>query len=250
MARLRLRVFSPFSGWIVFNRRLRDACSESFVCCGADARTDQARCDVCAGHREPTVIARIGIVGVLLLISAGVIAKASRMEDVPPRESFSRFPLQVNSWRGEDNEPLTDEVLKVLGADDYLSRYYSDRSGALGLYVGYYKSQRQGDTMHSPLNCLPGAGWQPLEKSYLPIEISDANGQRSEITVNRYVIEKGLEQQVVLYWYQSHSRVIANEYRSKIFMVTMGTTEPIGSRAVRVTSPNSARGTRRLGRGG
>jgi EpsI family protein len=93
--------------------------------------------------------------------------------------------------------------LKVLGADDHLSRFYrTDRVG-VGLFIGYYKSQRQGDSMHSPLNCLPGAGWQPVEKSYLPIQVADANGQPSEITVNRYVIEKGLEQPVVLYWYQT-----------------------------------------------
>jgi EpsI family protein len=165
------------------------------------------------------VIARIGIVGVLLLISAGVIAKASRIEDVPPREPFSRFPMQIGSWRGENNEPFSAEILKVLGTDDYLSRFYYTDKAIAGLYVAYYKSQRQGDTMHSPLNCLPGAGWQPLDKSYLPIQVSDASGVQSEITVNRYIIEKGLDQQVVLYWYQSHGRVIANEYRSKIFMV-------------------------------
>ena len=44
-------------------------------------------------------------------------------------------------------------------------------------------------------------------------------GSRPKSRSIRYVIEKGLEQQVVLYWYQSHGRVIANEYRSKIFMV-------------------------------
>lgn len=165
------------------------------------------------------MIARIGTVGVLFLLSAAVIAKASRIEEVPPRLPFSQFPMQVASWRGQNTEPLSEEILKVLGTDDYLSRFYRAQGGAVGLFIGYYKSQRQGDAMHSPLNCLPGAGWQPVEKSYVPIQVTDANGQPSEITVNRYVIEKGLEQQVVLYWYQSHGRVIANEYRSKIFMV-------------------------------
>ena len=165
------------------------------------------------------MIARISIVGVLFLLGAAVIAKASRMEEVPPRLPFSQFPMQIASWRGQDNEPLSEEVLKVLGADDYLSRFYRAERASAGLFIGYYESQRQGDSMHSPLNCLPGAGWQPIEKGYLPIQVADANGLPSEITVNRYVIEKGLEQQVVLYWYQSHGRVIANEYRSKIFMV-------------------------------
>ena len=166
------------------------------------------------------MIARITIVGLLLLVSAGVIAKASRIEDVPPRQAFDQFPMHIDTWRGRDAERISPEVMKVLGADDYLSRFYSNAArGSVGLYIGYYKSQRQGDTMHSPLNCLPGSGWQPLEKSYLPIHVTDANGAQSEILVNRYIIEKGLDQQVVLYWYQSHGRVIANEYRSKIFMV-------------------------------
>jgi EpsI family protein len=184
------------------------------------------------------VIARISIVGVLLLFSAAVIAKASRIEDTPPREAFTQFPFQIGAWRGEDTERFTDEVMKVLGADDYLSRFYRTEKSTLGLYVGYYKSQRQGDTMHSPLNCLPGAGWQPLDKSYLPIQVAYAKGQQTEITVNRYVIEKGLDQQVVLYWYQSHGRVIANEYRSKIFMVyDAARLNRSDAALVRVTSP-------------
>ena len=69
------------------------------------------------------MIARIGIVGVLLLISAGVIAKASRMENVPPREPFSQFPMQIGSWRGEDNEPLSDACGPLQGASgEWLSR--------------------------------------------------------------------------------------------------------------------------------
>ena len=184
------------------------------------------------------MIARIGIVSLLLLLSAGIIAKASRVEDVPPRRPFEQFPFQIGAWRGQDTARFSAEIMKVLGADDYLSRYYNTVQGTVGLYIGYYKSQRQGDTMHSPLNCLPGAGWQPLEKSYLPIQVTDATGVQSEITVNRYVIEKGLDQQVVLYWYQSHSRVIANEYRSKIFMVyDAARLNRSDAALVRVTSP-------------
>ena len=74
---------------------------------------------------------------------------------------------------------------------------YQTQDKFVGFFIGYYKSQRQGDSMHSPLNCLPGAGWQPIAKSYLPIQVTDAAGRQSEIVVNRYLIEKGLEQQVV-----------------------------------------------------
>jgi EpsI family protein len=88
----------------------------------------------------------------------------------------------------------------------------------VGLYVGYYQSQRQGDTMHSPLNCLPGAGWLPISQKRIEINVADEHGPRT-VLVNDFVIEKGLDRQVVLYWYQSHGRVVASEYWGKIYTV-------------------------------
>ena len=166
------------------------------------------------------MIRRILILAACFLVSSGLIARASRTEHIPPREPLGRFPYQIGAWRGAETEPLSGRVLAVLGVDDHLSRFYrSDRAGTVGLYVGYYESQRQGDTIHSPLNCLPGSGWQPISRSQVSIPVSDAAGRTSEIVVNRYVVEKGLDRQVVLYWYQSHGRVIASEYRSKAYMI-------------------------------
>ena len=92
--------------------------------------------------------------------------------------------------------------------------------GAVGLYVGYHDSQRQGDTIHSPLNCLPGAGWQPLEQGRITVSVRDHGTARpAPIEVNRVVIGKGLDRQLVLYWYQSHRRVVASEYWGKVYTV-------------------------------
>ena len=86
--------------------------------------------------------------------------------------------------------------------------------------MGYYGTQRQGASIHSPLNCLPGAGWIPVEQGRLALNVaSSPNGPRRTIEVNRVVIEKGLDRQLVLYWYQSHDRVIASEYWGKIYTV-------------------------------
>ena len=181
---------------------------------------------------------RITVAGICLLLGAAVIARASRLEQLPPREPFSRFPVHVGLWRGVDTEPLDERTLEVLHADDYLSRVYRSPRGIAGLFIAYYESQRGGDSMHSPLNCLPGSGWEPLEKSYLPVAVTDAAGRAQQITVNKYVIQKGLDQQVVLYWYQSHGRVVANEYRSKIFMVyDAARLNRSDAALVRVTSP-------------
>ena len=125
--------------------------------------------------------------------------------------------MQIDEWQGAPQAPIENKILAILGVDDYLTRaYYTpDRSALVGLYMGYYGSQRQGDTMHSPLNCLPGAGWEPLSKTTIPIRV-DAN---ADIVVNRYVVQKGLDRQLVLYWYQSHGRVVASEYWSKFYLI-------------------------------
>ncbi len=164
------------------------------------------------------MIRRVVLLCLILLSGAAFVATASRTEEAPPRQPLALFPSAIDGWFGRAQPPLSDDVLKVLGADEYLNRVYQKGGAYAGLYIGYYESQRQGDTIHSPLNCLPGAGWEPLSKTYMAIPVETAGGRR-EIRVNRYVIQKGLDRQVVLYWYQSHGRVIANEYRSKLFMI-------------------------------
>ena len=164
------------------------------------------------------MVKRIGILSVCLLVSAAYVATASKTEYVPPRETLSAFPYRVGKWQGQAAPDFDAEILAVLGVDDYTNRLYTDAAGTpLGLYIGYYGSQRQGDTIHSPMNCLPGSGWEPISRTYIDIPVQ--GGLQPTITVNRYLIRKGLDEQVVLYWYQSHGRAIANEYRSKLFMV-------------------------------
>ena len=163
------------------------------------------------------MVTRAAILFCCLMGGAVVIASANRSEERIARLPFAQFPMQIEEWRGAPQPPMEPKVLAVLGVDDYLTRaYYApDQSGLVGLYLGYYGSQRQGDTMHSPLNCLPGAGWAPLSNTRISIPVPGD----SEIVVNRYIIQKGLDRQLVLYWYQSHGRVVASEYWSKFYLI-------------------------------
>ena len=115
--------------------------------------------------------------------------------------------------------PLTEEVLEELRVTDYTTRYYTKAGQGVSLYVGYYDSQRQGASIHSPLNCLPGAGWLPLEQGRRRLSVPSADGTSREIEVNRVLIQRGLDRQLVLYWYQSHGRVVASEYWGKVYSV-------------------------------
>ena len=163
------------------------------------------------------MLGRALIVFVLLAGGAGVIAQAERTESVPIRSSFTLFPMQIGEWRGVQEPAFEPRVLEVLGVNDYLTRAYfrSDEAG-VGLYIGYWESQRQGDTIHSPLNCLPGAGWTPVSKTYLEVASGTGNDR---IEVNRYLVRKGLDSQLILYWYQSHGRAVASEYWSRFFLI-------------------------------
>lgn len=157
--------------------------------------------------------ARLVVVACVLFAAAGVLAAADRPDANVPRDVLPGFPLSIDDWRGMDAAPLDLDTMRVLGVDDYVLRTYVGPSSAVGLYIGYYRSQRQGDTIHSPMNCLPGAGWVPVEAGRATLDV--AGGAE----VNRYLIQKGDERQVALYWYQGRGRTVASEYWSKAFLV-------------------------------
>ena len=137
------------------------------------------------------MVTRLLVVTALFLASAGYVGFAMEPERIPLREPLSGMTYELGEWSGRPAPRLTDEVLAVLGVDEYLNRYYASPEGGLaGLYIGYYQTQREGDTIHSPMNCLPGAGWEPEAKGTLtiPVRASRSDAIERPITVNRYVI--------------------------------------------------------------
>jgi len=166
---------------------------------------------------------RMLVVTVLLLVTFVYLTTKSTAEPTHSRAPLSQLPMQLGPWNGRSST-LDQKILNVLGVDDYARRTYSSPSerGWVGLYVGYYASQRQGDTVHSPLNCLPGAGWTPISQARDAVVVKDRTDAvaNREININRFVIQKGLDRQLVLYWYQSHGRVVASEYWGRVYTVT------------------------------
>jgi EpsI family protein len=110
------------------------------------------------------------------------------------------------------------EVQDVLRADDTMTRVYRQESTGLpaSLFVAYFRTQRTGQAPHSPKNCLPGAGWLPSASEVVPISVP---GVPEPIRVNRYIVSRGEDKSVVLYWYQTPRRVIASEYEAKFYLV-------------------------------
>ena len=163
---------------------------------------------------------RVLVLFASLVLSAAAVVRANRHELPTSRTAFDAFPVQFGDWRELQRTTIDEASLKVLAASDYLTRTYvavGERT-PVDLYIGYWSSQRQGETIHSPQNCLPGSGWQPVSRS--TIEVPDPrnpNGPR--LPMNRYEIEKGSDRDLVLYWFQSQGRAVASEYWSKFYLV-------------------------------
>jgi EpsI family protein len=164
---------------------------------------------------------RFWIIIVLLTSTIFVLQSRGDVDMVPASESLSQMPRTFGAWTAQDI-PLTDDTLEVLGNGDFLNRIYSlepppgsHREPPISLFIGYFASQRTGQTMHSPQNCLPGAGWTFDSQKYS--DIQDINGKNYK--VGEYVIGNGDIKQFVIYWYQAHGRSIPNEYVAKGYMV-------------------------------
>ncbi len=157
------------------------------------------------------------MVAVLLGATFGM-AHLSHGESTPPAKPLSTFPAQVGPYTKIVDWPLDQETLNILKVTDYLNRGYwtpGMNRDLMGLYIAYFRSQRSGATIHSPKNCLPGAGWSPAESSVYELPL--ASGRK--VPVNLYLLRRGLDEQLVLYWYQAHGRIIASEYWGKFFLV-------------------------------
>lgn len=158
---------------------------------------------------------------VALLVAGGALVNVwervgeARVE----RRALREFPAELGGWRQRGADTKFDaETERVLRADDYLARDFrrGTDGAAANFYVGYYASQRNGATYHSPLNCLPGAGWVLKEPS--AVEVRPADG-RAPFEANSFVIEHGNDRMMMLYWYQGRGRAVANEYVDKLYTV-------------------------------
>lgn len=152
----------------------------------------------------------------VVLIFGGVFINwfQQRGEAEVSRKPLAELPQKLGDWRQRGDEiRFSEQTESVLRVTDYTMREYTLPDGRIAnLYVGYYASQRTGATYHSPQNCLPGAGWIMREPQI--IEITTSSGKT--FPANRYRIENGIYDELMIYWYQGRGRAEASEYRDKI----------------------------------
>jgi exosortase D (VPLPA-CTERM-specific) len=160
----------------------------------------------------------IAVLGLILLTSLVAATALSPKRLIPDRERLESYPMQLGEWTGTKSF-LDFEIERVLGADDYLIADYAkpDGQNSVNLLVSYYKAQNEGSGIHSPEVCIPGGGWEVSNWVQSAVTITGPAAQT--FNVNRAIIQKGYERQLVYYWFDGRSRKLTNDYVAKGFTV-------------------------------
>ncbi len=157
-----------------------------------------------------------------LWLSLVLIGQAAAYHLLPKteREFVARplreFPAEFDGWRMVADHEIDPDVQRVLRADDTLNRVYSHAATPAGvsLFVAFFRSQTSGVAPHSPKNCLPGSGYAPLDSGTIRISLDG-----EQVEVNRYIVSRGDSRSLVLYWYQTPTRIVASEFAAKFWLV-------------------------------
>lgn len=154
-----------------------------------------------------------------LIAATGALTHASRTQSPALRAQLGSLPYQVSTWTGRDAAAPDAETQRIVAADSYLNRSYAGASGIpIDLYIAYYGRQQPGVSIHSPLHCLPGTGWEPLDIATVTLAQPDGTTAQAR----RLVVRKNMVRAVVLYWYAIHGRMIADETLSKAWLLHDG----------------------------
>jgi EpsI family protein len=156
------------------------------------------------------------VASLFLLVQTAIYYSIAVKEDVPVIVPWNGFARNINQWQTARDLPIDAESLANLQPDDYLHRNYiwAEKGVAVNFLVAYFSTRRTGHAPHSPQWCLPGSGWKDV--SSRPVQLSIPY-EATPIAVNEYIVEKGPEKQVVVYWYHQGTRVVANELVAQLY---------------------------------
>ena len=175
-------------------------------------------------------------VAILVPVAFASMLMVEREEVPPPRAIFVDFPMRLNGWLGTSLS-LEKQYIDALRFDDYVLADFRFGDGQpVNLYAAYYQSQRKGQSAHSPQSCLPGGGWEI--SSFKRMDLPANSEMVRPLHVNRALIQKDSQKQIIMYWFKQRDRIISNEYLVKLYLfwdaVSRGRTD---GALVRIASP-------------
>lgn len=223
-----------FEGWVFFVASLGLLCAEMWLLARVGSSSSRRPfaeligvSPVEAGTLGPPAAARSTsafasygplVAGGVLLVAAALAAPtiAPREFPTPVRQSLLEFPLELGEWRGA-SAAMERQYLEALQLDDYvLADFTGAEQRPVNVYVAYYLSPKKGRSSHSPKQCIPGGGWDIT--SFAPVRLEGMPGLSAAQEVNRVVVQKGDQKQIVYYWFKQRDRWITSEYAVKFFL--------------------------------
>ncbi len=156
----------------------------------------------------------LAVLAITCVAAAGASTALTTKRVFPERELLQNFPMQMGTWQGTRSY-LEWDIERVLAADDYLMAEYDQGPDLppVNFLVSYYKSQNEGSAIHSPEVCIPGGGWEVSK--WEQTEITIAGNAAQTFNVNRAIIQKGINRQLVYYWFDQRGRKMTNDYLAK-----------------------------------
>ena len=181
------------------------------------------------------------LVGVAVWAHARPVTTAADLPDFA-----AALPFRFGEWSGREAPALDPEVAAVLAADQYVHRIYGVRrtnyAERVEMDIAYYERPHAGAAMHSPLNCLPGNGWQIVESRSTPVRLADRT-----LTVRRLLVDRKGHRIAMTYWFQNRADVIASEWQQRLRQLTNGVRGvPTDAALVRVMALDTEDGRRAL----
>lgn len=162
---------------------------------------------------QPRVPAYVGSLALILPVAVLAPSFGERTEIIPDRSAFMDFSMRIGEWQGSP-QPVEPQLISALRFDDYLlADYAAPGGGPLTLYIAYYQSQRKGQSAHSPQSCIPGGGWEITAKGTVDLPMDGLTEP-----VNRVLIQKDRQKQLVVYWFKQRERILSNEYLVKLYL--------------------------------
>ncbi|MCS6316490.1 MAG: VPLPA-CTERM-specific exosortase XrtD [Nitrospira sp.] len=162
---------------------------------------------------QPKVPAYVGSLALILPVAVLAPSFGERTEIIPDRAAVMDFSMRIGEWQGSP-QPVEPQLISALRFDDYLlADYAAPGGGPLTLYMAYYQSQRKGQSAHSPASCIPGGGWEITSKGTVNLPMDGFTEP-----VNRVLIQKDRQRQLVVYWFKQRERILSNEYLVKLYL--------------------------------
>ena len=209
--------FHDFSGWLVFMAASGLLLIAAFILRKTGHIPEKKISD--SGGRTPGYALPV-FISILLCIlfaaSGTALQKLPSAKNLPDRKSLSDFPMQLGQWQGRQNY-LSDEIMKSLWADDYVSAMYirHDSINRINLLIPFYEYQGTRHTAHAPQSCMLGSGWAMFDSVEKPIQIKG----RGEVKIMTIIWEKGDARMLAGYFFFQRGRVITSPWMNKFYLM-------------------------------